>query len=139
MLYVNTLTLMKQKTLLIGFLFLFILSSCNNREKKEQALRNLDMAQQKLVDLTSTGESFNQQLIDLKGELEVAKDRLNRAKDFKFLRAGYERDQQIRDASAYIISTEGKIEMIKQMIAQNNVSIKSAKNEINNLKEILKN
>lgn len=127
---------MKKLTLLLILLFSL---SCNDRQKKEQALRQLEQAQQELPKLNHAKETLDAEILSLKAELEVANDQLARSKEFHFLRTEKERDQQIREAVEKIEQIEQSIKDDKKQINSVDESTQYTQNRILALKEILKN
>ena len=73
------------------------------------------------------------------GELEVAQDDINQAKEFRLLRTEAEREQQIRNASEYKLKVEENIENIKSNIVYFKDSVLRIEMKIDSLKEFLKN
>ena len=118
---------------------LFLSLSCNDRQKKEQALRQLEEAQQEIPKLKHAKEILAAEIVSLKAELELANDQLARTKEFHFLRTEEERDQQIRDAVEKIEQIEQSIKDDRTKINTIEESAQNAQNCIVSLKEILKN
>lgn len=122
-----------------GFIILVSLTSCNDKEKREKALKDLDAAQQTLIDLNKEVSNLETMLTKNIGELEVAKDDMNQVKEFQLLRTEEEREQQIRNATEYKLKIEENIENIKSNIEYFKDSVSRTEMKIINLKEFLKN
>lgn len=128
------------KTSAIGFTFLLLLVSCgNDRESKANALNELDSRKKELIELRKTITELEDLLVQTKGELEVAKDDINQVKEFQVLRSEQEREQQIRNATAYKIKIENRITKIEDDISTKKESVKLTENAIRHLEEYLKN
>ncbi len=116
-----------------------VLISCNNREKRTQALDDLDKAQQQLVEIKSAITALEADLNKNQAEHEVAKDDIDQAKRFQLLRTEAEREQHIRMATEYRLSIEKNIDTIRDQIIQLNDSAKKTEIKILQLMEFLKN
>lgn len=122
-----------------GLIIVSILISCNDKQKKEKALKELDATQQQLIEVNNQISSFEDMLKKNIGELEVAQDDINQAKEFRLLRTEAEREQQIRNASEYKLKVEENIENIKSNIVYFKDSVLRIEMKIDSLKEFLKN
>lgn len=123
--------------LLLVVIVLF--SGCDDREKRDKALKDLDATQQALIDVNTEISNLEAQLTSSLGELEVAKDDLSQVKEFQLLRAEAEREQQIRNATEYKLRIEQNIETIKSNIEYFKDSAQRTEIRIQSLKEYLKN
>jgi hypothetical protein len=122
----------------IGLMMVLLLIGCDDRVKREKALKDLELAQEKIVEVKNEIASFEVQLDQHLGELEVAKDDINQVKEFQILRTEAEREQQIRNATEYKIRIENNIEIIQGNIAFLKDSLQRTESRIIRLKEILK-
>lgn len=127
------------KKLYVGLLILVSLTACNDREKRDKALKDLDATQQALIDVNKEIKNQEDLLTKNIGELEVAKDDMNQVKDFQLLRTEAEREQQIRKATEYKLQIEKNIEIIKSNIEYFKDSSRRTEIKIGQLKEYLKN
>lgn len=127
------------KTFYTALLACLILTSCSDKEKREKALKDLDATQQQLNEVQNEILSLETSLKENIGELEVAKDDLNQVKEFELLRTESEREQNIRNATAYILGIETNIENIKSNIEFYKDSVRRTELKIESLKEYLKN
>lgn len=116
-----------------------LLASCQDKEKREKALKDLDATQQKLVEVNDQVSSLETMLTKNITELEVAKDDINQAKEFRLLRTEAEREEQIRNAAEYKLKVEENIENIKTNIEYFRDSARRTEMYIDSLKEFLKN
>lgn len=71
---------------------------------KEQENREVfqKMIADSLVKVESTFAEFKEDVARMKGDLAVARDRLERSKEVQFLRTPSEREAQIREATAEV-------------------------------------
>lgn len=127
------------KYLLILITLLFILSSCNNREEKERALKAIDSRQELLLNIKDDLKQLDDSLIYSIAELEVAKANLEKAKDFKIFRTDSEREEDIRYATENIIYIERYINELKYRIENLKLDQTFTTNQIDSLKSILTN
>lgn len=127
------------KYLLILITLLFILSSCNNREEKERALKTIDSRQELLLNIKDNLKQLDDSLIYSIAELEVAKANLEKAKDFKIFRTDSEREEDIRYATENIIYIERYINELKYRIENLKLDQTFTTNQIDSLKSILTN
>jgi chromosome segregation ATPase len=127
------------KKIAIGFIILFTIAACNDKEKKEKALTDLDATQQTLSDIHTRITELETTMIKMAGELEVVKDDINQAKEFQMLRTEAEREQQIRNATEHRIKIEENIENLKSQILYFKDSVDRTKIKIGMLKDFLKN
>jgi hypothetical protein len=119
---------------IIGAFFI----SCDGKQKKEQALKDLDTSQQQLADIKKQIVDIEIQVTKMTGELEVAKDDMDQVKEFHLFRTEGEREQQIRYAAEYKIEVERKIDSLKiGVIALKDSAFRKQK-EIQNLEGFLK-
>ena len=72
-------------------------------------------------------------------ELEIAKADLERAKDFQLFRLESTRNEDIRNATEYVISVEREIKKIKNDIELFKIKSINNTNKIDSIKEFLKN
>lgn len=127
------------KKVYISIAAVLILYSCGNSEKKEQALRDLDDAQQTLVSIKVELSKYDSLLTQNIAELEVAKDKAEHTKDFHFLRTEQEREDEIKNATEYKLKIEKNIENIKTNIQFFQDSAQRTEIKIQQLNEFLKN
>ena len=128
---------MKKITALLIILTFII--SCNNRQKRENSLKDLETSQKHLAELNQSIDELDMQNIKMIGELEVAIDKIDQAKQPQFLRTQIERVQQIREASEYKLSIDQKIENFKKQLIVLKDSVKQTEIKIEEIKEFLKN
>lgn len=122
---------------LIAFTFLFI--ACDTRQKRDQALKELDQTQEQLVKVNKQITDLENEKVKMTAELEVAKDDMNQVKEFQLLRTEEEREEQIRKATEYGIRIEERIEEIKRQADAMRDSARRTESKIERLKEFLKN
>lgn len=127
------------KKLNIFLLCLLMLIACDDKEKRAQALKDLDVTQQRLLEIKNEVKQLEQMLNNNIAELEVARDNFSQAKEFKFLRTDSERKQEIRKATAYILKVEKNIDAIKSNIEYYRDSVYRTEFKIEKLKNFLKN
>jgi chromosome segregation ATPase len=120
-------------------LCLLVLIACDGKEKRAQALKDLDVTQQRLLEIENEVKDLEQMLANNIAELEVARDNFSQTKEFKFLRTDAERKQQIRKATAYILKVEKNIDAIKSNIEYYRDSVYRTEFKIQKLKNFLKN
>ena len=125
--------------LYVGLIILLALTSCNDKEKRDKALKDLDATQQRLIEVNNEISSLETMLTKNISELEVAKDDMNQVKEFQLLRTEVEREQQIRSATEYKLKVEENIENIKSNIQYFKDSVSRTEMQIEKLKEFLKN
>lgn len=125
--------------LYVGLIILTSLTSCNDREKKDKALKDLDATQQTLINVNKEISNLETMLTKNIGDLEVAKDDINQVKEFQLLRTEAEREEQIRKATEYKLTIEKNIETIKSNIEYFKDSVFRTEMNIATLKEFLKN
>ena len=125
--------------LYVGLIILLALTSCNDKEKRDKALKDLDATQQRLIEVNNEISSLETMLTKNISELEVAKDDMNQVKEFQLLRTEAEREQQIRSATEYKLKVEENIENIKSNIQYFKDSVSRTEMQIERLKEFLKN
>ena len=80
-------------------------------------------------------EGFENRLSYLKGELEVAKDKLSTAKQVQFLRTPEERERQIRDQTLIIDGLETEIKELPMKIETTVDKIAKTKLELKRIEE----
>jgi hypothetical protein len=95
------------------------------QEDSRQAYQK--MLADSLANVESTIRRFEAEMDRMKGELVVAKDRLNRASEFKLLRTPAEREAQLQAATV-------EYERIKRWIEENEPSLRSWKDLRNQLR-----
>jgi len=117
---------------------LLLLTACNSREKREKALMELDAAQITLTAVQTKIKSLETTLKKNIVELEVAKDEVEKVKEFQFLRTEAERKQQIREATEYKLKIEENIQNINTNIMYFKDSVRRIEARIGRLKESLK-
>jgi hypothetical protein len=127
------------KKIIAPLLIITLVIACNNRNNREYALKDLEVKQKVLTEMNQQVEELNMQNIKMIGELEVAIDRIDQAKQFQFLRTENEREQQIRKASEYKLSIEQNIENLKKQLIELQDSVKQTEIKIEEIKEFLKN
>ena len=123
----------------VGLIILLALTSCNDKEKRDKALKDLDATQQRLIEVNNEISSLETMLTENISQLEVAKDDMNQVKEFQLLRSEAEREQQIRSATEYKLKIEENIENIKSNIQYFKDSVSRTEMQIGRLKEFLKN
>lgn len=119
--------------------FIFLSASCDTRQKREQALKDLDRIQEQLLKVNQHIADLENEVVRMTGELEVAKDDINQVKEFQLLRTEEEREEQIRKATEYRIRIEERIEEIKRQANAMRDSASRTESKIEGLKEFLKN
>jgi len=117
---------------------MFLLTACNSREKREKALMELDAAQITLSTVQTKIKSLETTLNKNIVELEVAKDELEKVKEFQFLRTEAERKQQIREATEHKLKIEENIQNLNTNIMYFKDSVRRIEVRIGRLKESLK-
>lgn len=127
-----------KKTLFLLF-SLLILFSCNDHQKKAQALKDLQLSEEVHTNVQKQINELEQQIVKLTSELEVAKDNINQVKEFKFLRSESKREQQIREATEYKIKIERSIDNVRNQIVSLNDSLLITDTKIHTLKQFLTN
>ncbi len=127
------------KTCLIIFFSILLLTSCNNREEKERALKAIESRQGLLLNIKDNIKQLDDSLIYSIAELEVAKANLEKAKDFKIFRTESEREDDIRYATENIIYIERYINNLKNRIENLKLDQTFTTNQIDSLKSILTN
>ena len=123
----------------VGLIILLVLTSCTDKEKRDKALKDLDVTQQRLIEVNNEISSLETMLTENISQLEVAKDDMNQVKEFQLLRSEAEREQQIRSATEYKLKIEENIENIKSNIQYFKDSVSRTEMQIGRLKEFLKN
>jgi predicted RNase H-like nuclease (RuvC/YqgF family) len=96
------------------------------RHKLEMKLALTDSVK----NLEALKEGIENRLTYLKGELEVAKDKMTRIKEVQFLRTPDEREQQIRSQALTIDQLEKEIEELPDRIQQTTNKIAKTKSEL---------
>lgn len=126
------------KKLILSAIIMTIFISCDGKQKREQALKDLDTGQQQFTDIKKQIGDLETQVTKMTGELEVAKDDINQVKEFHLLRTEAEREQQIRNATEYQIEVENKIDSLKNRIIALKDSASLTEIKIQNLEAFLK-
>lgn len=129
---------MRMKNLITPLILLTLIFSCDNKQKREQALKDLYTKQQQQTDTKTSIENLESKLTKMYGELEVAKDNINRTEGFHFLRTASTREQQIREAVEYKVQVEKSIENIKTNISTLKDSVSLLSMRIIALENVLK-
>ncbi|MFN7495552.1 MAG: hypothetical protein ACK5RG_21710 [Cyclobacteriaceae bacterium] len=127
------------KKIIPVIIFTFLISSCDTKQKREQALKNLDLTQEQLLKINQHISDLENEVVRMAGELEVAKDDMNQVKEFQLLRTEEEREEQIRKSTEYRIRIEERIEDIKRQANAMRDSSRRTESKIEELKEFLKN
>lgn len=122
----------------VALIIMFLLTACNSREKRERALMELDAAQITLTTVQTKIKSLETTLNKNIVELEVAKDEVEKVKEFQFLRTEAERKQQIREATEYKLKIEENIQNLNTNIMYLKDSVRRIEVRIGRLKESLK-
>ena len=125
--------------LYVGLIILTSLTSCNDKEKKDKALKDLDATQQTLINDNKEISDLENMLTKHIGELEVAKDDINQVKEFQLMRTEAEREEQIRKATEFKLTIEENIENIKSNIEYFKDSVRRTEMKIATLNEFLRN
>lgn len=123
----------------ILLLIVVALVSCSDKEKRAQALKDLDNAQAKLIEVKTTIEGLENKLTYNRNNLEVVKDDLNQVKEFQLLRTEAEREEQIRRATENIRIVETNISTLEGDIEYFEDSVLRTEMHIARLQEYLKN
>jgi len=89
-----------KKLLVLLLMSSIVATGCNDKEKREKALKSLEKNQQLKLDFESQIEGAKNRINALEQQLAVAEDKINRVKEYQLLRTEQERDQQIKDAVA---------------------------------------
>lgn len=100
-----------------------MLLSCGPSEEtiKQKTKQNMEtkLALQDSIKIVKDRKTqYENVLSDAKGELEVAKDKLSRIKEWQFGRSNSEREEQIRNQTKVIDELEKYIEGLKKAIPQ---------------------
>jgi hypothetical protein len=128
------------RTIIISAIILAVIfCNCNNKAAKESALKTLELNQTNLIKYKQSIDTLNKVLKNYQVELEVAKDKVISAKDFKFLRTQDEREQDIRNATKNLQDIEDGIVKTNQEILMFGDSVTQIEARVKALKEILKN
>jgi hypothetical protein len=122
----------------IYLLVLVLACACSKREERERALHDLERIQQEQRESNELIERLKADLNSYALELEVAKDDLEQVKQFQFLRAEIEREQQIRDAKQRIIDVQKQIDNVSSRIRTLSDSVLHNQAEILRLKDLIK-
>lgn len=135
--------------LIITFIILILFSCGPSREEREQAqrlredsIRNSVVEKfariERLKDSLASAEislrSASSRLIDTRAELEAARDKLVRIKQFQFLRTGDEREQQIKDQTIVIENLEMEVRRLATGVDDGEATIRKLKNNLSMLK-----
>lgn len=127
------------KLIIVIFCSITFLTSCNNRQEKESAIKEFENSQIELININSNLKSLDSLYIYYLSELEIAKADLERAKDFQLFRLESTRNEDIRNATEYVISVEREIKKIKNDIELFKIKSINTTNKIDSIKEFLKN
>ena len=125
------------KNLLTTLFLLILITSCDNREKREHALKNLYLKKQQQTDTKISVQSLESELNIKYGELEVAKDNINRTEEFHFLRMQDTREFEIKGAVKVKLQVEKNIEELKTNITILKDSISRLSKSIGTLENFL--
>jgi hypothetical protein len=125
--------------IILGITTVLVAFSCSDKEKREKALRDLDLTQQTLLEVKGKITSYQEQLNSTILELEVYKDDLNQVKQFQFMRTESDREKQIRQATQNILTTEENIRILNSNIEILKDSVFKTELQISRLQDYLKN
>jgi len=115
------------------------MTSCNDKEKREKALKSLEQGQQLKIDFEAQVEGIKNRINALEQQLVVAEDNINRAKEYQLLRTVEERDQQLRNAVANKQKIEEEIEDTRLRQQALGDSLKAVDGRIQAAKDIIEN
>ena len=128
-----------KRTLALLLLTFALMTSCNDKEKREKALKSLEQGQQLKIDFEAQVEGIKNRINALEQQLVVAEDNINRAKEYQLLRTVEERDQQLRNAVANKQKIEEEIEDTRLRQQALGDSLKAVDGRIQAAKDIIEN
>src|SRR3569833_2756628 len=108
---------MKQFLIAMAVIFSTVTMSCNDNAQKAATIqKSIDNANAML-------QNLNNSLVQAKGNLEVAQDRLEKTKEFHLFRSTEDRENQIREAVKVKDDCEKEVQKISTTISQLNNSV----------------
>jgi hypothetical protein len=97
-------------------LALVLMLACADKEKRAQALKDLDVAQRNVIEIKNQIALVLQEIDKTIGELEVTKDDLQQVKQFQLMRTESEREEQIKHVTQNILILEKNIDILKSNV-----------------------
>ncbi len=125
------------KTFFYSLLLLSFLSSCAGSDRMMEVMAELSTAQEQLSEVKSEISSHKTAIESWKVDLEVAKDKVNEAREWEFLRTSDEREFAIRQATKEVFRIEGIVEEINKKLSSLQLAASSHEARIEQLKMVM--